>query len=146
MIIGDAYGPIVGSMLSEIYKKEIEEKKIKIIGDLNNSITYSTIKKMDLKFEKDDIIIVIDAALSNKKDIGKIIINSGYIKIGEALNRKRKINSDIKIKAIVAEDKGTKIGNYISLKNVKKEEVVKLAIKTIEKINKKFNKKNNKIV
>lgn len=146
MIIGDAYGPIVGSMLSEIYKKEIEEKNIKIIGDLNNSITYSTIKKMDLKFEKDDVIIVIDAALSNKKDIGKIIINSGYIKIGEALNRKRKINSDIKIKAIVAEDKGNKIGNYISLKNVKKEEVVKLAIKTIEKINKKFNKKNNKIV
>lgn len=146
MIIGDAYGPIVGSMLSEIYKKEIEEKKIKIIGDLNNSITYSTIKKMDLKFERDDVIIVIDAALANKKDIGKIIINSGYIKIGEALNRKRKINSDIKIKAIVAEDKGTKIGNYISLKNVKKEEVVKLAIKTIEKINKKFNKKNNKIV
>lgn len=146
MITGDSYGPIVGSLLSEIYKKDIEKGKIKIIGNLDDSVTYSTLKKVNFKYNYDDIIIVIDAALGNKKDIGKIIVSYGNIKIGSALYKNKKIKSDIKIKAIVAENKGRKLGNYINLKKVNKEDVVRMALKTVVKINNKFKDVNNEVV
>lgn len=109
---GDALGPLVGSIL----KKCIISRKINIIGDYNNPLTYK--KMLELNIVK-KTNIYIDSALGNLLDIGKIIVNKKQIIPGKALNKQYiTLKSGISIKAIVGENKQNSILNIMELNKI----------------------------
>ena len=118
LIIGDAFGPIVGSILQNTIGKS---NKIKIIGNLDDCITYDNIKEKikDInKMYSDDIIVVLDSAISNKSDIGKVFVQNRGLKYGESLKKKNESIGNISIKAVVCEQSNNSINNFNNLKTV----------------------------
>ena len=59
-IVGDSFGPIIG----EILKRNVKDRKIKVIGDLTNNINAKNLK--NIKYNWDNpYVISIDSALSD---------------------------------------------------------------------------------
>lgn len=116
MIIGDAFGPVVGSILKKCFNKNDE---IEILGNLEDVITYSNIKeKFKPNTYKNDLIIVIDSALSSKSNIGKIFIQNRGLRYAESLKKNNNMIGDISIKAVVGENSNNNIINFNNLQNV----------------------------
>ena len=115
-IVGDSIGPLIGKNI-----KFLEDKYIKIYGDLDNTINFRNAKEIITEiyeqFEK-PYIITIDAALGSKDNIGQIILNKGYIKIGKALEKNICFYSNINIKCIVGKSTNLKISNINELNKV----------------------------
>lgn len=127
-IIGDCFGPLVGSKLKNLLK---EEKNIKVIGDMefpvNSKNIYKTIKMIDNNY-KDSFIVSIDSAISNFNLTGNIFITNDGIAMGEGINKKMLKVGDIGIKACV----GTKCEKTIE--NIKKlEKVPKILIEQLSR-------------
>lgn len=125
-VTGDSLGPIVGSNI----QKFIDSKKIsniEVIGNLEKNLNNTNIEEYTEKLE--DIIIVIDSAISNTYDIGQIIIDEKNIKAREALDNGKDINSNINIKCIVAKNFENDETNFLMLQNVKLGIVLNLAEK-----------------
>lgn len=121
MIIGDAFGPVVGSILKKYFR---ENHEIKILGDLEDVITFSNIKeKFKPKIYKHDLIIVIDSALSSKSNIGKVFIQNRGLKYAESLKKNNEMIGDISIKAVVGENSNNSIINFNNLQNVSLERI-----------------------
>lgn len=98
-IIGDSLGPIIGSKL-----KCLENEFIHIYGTIEQNLNFMNAKMIIEKINsiyENPYIITIDAALSNKGRIGDITIETGYIKIGKALEKSLCFYSNINIKCIV---------------------------------------------
>ena len=117
-IIGDAFGPVVGSVLK---KNLLTENNVQVLGDLNQCITYDNINKtMDLlsKNCKANFIIVLDSALACKNDIGKVFIQNRGLKYAESLRKNNSIIGNISIKAVVGENTFNSFENFNNLKNV----------------------------
>ena len=116
-VIGDSFGPSVGENL----KKCMQTKKnIKVIGDYENIICYANIEKIIKKIKqsyKRSLIIVLDSALSNESDIGKIFIQNRGLKYAEGLGKKNNIIGNISIKAVVGKNCNNCIKNFKQLKN-----------------------------
>ena len=55
-------------------------------------------------FNEEPFLIAIDAALSNKNNIGKIIVTPNGMNVGRGLNKKSIYVGDISIKGIVTKD------------------------------------------
>lgn len=121
MLVGDAFGPVVGSILKKCFSKNNE---VNIIGDLENVITYSNIKE---KFKSEDyknhLIVVIDSALSTKSNIGKVFIQNRGLKYAESLKKNNKLIGDISIKAVVGENSNDSFINFNNLQNVSLERI-----------------------
>ena len=124
-VTGDSLGPIVGSNL-EKYVKKNNIKNIKVIGNLENNLSNTNINKIE---NNNGIRIVIDSAISNTYDIGDIIIDKSPIKIRQALNSSKDINSDIAIKCIVGKNFEDSSENFLMLQNIKIGIVLNLAEK-----------------
>ena len=77
-IIGDSFGPVVGSVL-ENDKRNIREKfnlNISVIGTIRKPLLYKKIEKEIRNIDKRRFckIIVVDSALGSKSNIGKVLI------------------------------------------------------------------------
>lgn len=125
-LAGDSLGPLVGNEL-----KCIENEFVKVYGCINENVDFlnakTIIEEIYLKY-KSPYIITIDAALSNREHIGKIYLSDGYIKIGNALQKSICFYSNINIKCVVGEySRFDNKKNILSLNNVRKEEIYKMA-------------------
>lgn len=128
-IIGDCFGPLVGTKLEEKLA-QTNIFNIQIYGTLNNNITYSNIYETLNKIYKENdkpYIIVIDAALSSKEDIGKIYINNGKTILGKGLNKTKIEVGNMSLKAVVGKDYKIPTYNFIILQNVSLKTVINLS-------------------
>ncbi len=125
-IVGDSLGPLIGSFIE---KNKQKYKNVKVIGTIENPIRYKDIDK--IKREKSQHIIVIDSALGNEKNIGKLLINDSYLNAGTSINLGKKINGDIIIKGIVGKNHNNEKLNLVELKKVKYETINEIASRII---------------
>ena len=142
-IIGDSFGPIVGTLLKKNFEKS---NTVKIIGDLKEAMTYSKIEEnIDYIKEKysNSLIVVLDAALSDKHDIGKIFIQNRGLRYAESLHKQNNFLGNISIKAVVGEDMNNNIQNFKTLKNVSFEQVKSMSDIVSKGIIDVMNKKEN---
>ncbi len=117
-IIGDAFGPVVGTVLKDNLPKN---NNVQVLGDLKQCITYDNINKnvqLITSNYQANLIIVLDSALSYKNDIGKVFIQNRGLKYAESLEKKNSVIGNISIKAVVGENKFNKLDNFQNLKNV----------------------------
>ncbi len=123
-VIGDCIGPITGSLL----KSKINSENI--YGDLDENLTFNNINKkiseINSKF-KNPFIIAVDAALSDKKNIGKIFIEDGGILIGKGLNKRKRKVGNIGIKVVVGKDYNDNDLNFKTLQNVSLNQIIYLS-------------------
>ena len=116
LILGDSIGPFVGTKL-----KTIENDYIQVYGELSNTINFKNGKDIInniYKNYKKPYVITIDATLSNSKNIGEIVLNKGYIKIGKAFDKSICFYSNININCIVGNKYNTKEKNILELNKI----------------------------
>lgn len=116
-IIGDAFGPLVGYKLNYLFKNE---DNVEIIGNLENKICLHNIEKIvqDIKNTYEiPFVISIDAAFSNKMNIGEIVVSKNSINVGSGLNRKNIYVGDMSIKGVVSKNLNNPKYNFKSLQN-----------------------------
>lgn len=116
-IIGDAFGPLVGYKLNYLFKNE---DNVEIIGNLENKICFHNIEKIvqDIKNTYEiPFVISIDAAFSNKMNIGEIVVSKNSINVGSGLNRKNIYVGDMSIKGVVSKNLNNPKYNFKSLQN-----------------------------
>lgn len=117
-IIGDSFGPVVGTVLKKILR---QNKNVTVIGDILNCITYKEIKSnMNIINNKypNSLIIVIDSALADRSNIGKVYIQNRGLKYAESLRKNNEIIGNMSIKAVVGENCFDNAKNFYNLKNV----------------------------
>lgn len=119
-IIGDCFGPLVGSKLKELLES-YNIYNINVYGTLNKNVNYTNVQKI-MKIinnrHPNPYIIVIDAALSRKENIGKVYIEEGKTILGKGLNKNRIEIGDLSIKAVVGKDYKLPKYNFSSLQNI----------------------------
>lgn len=127
-ITGDAFGPLVGDKLQKLFKNHYNN--ISVEGTLEKTISATNIegkvKEIYNKYKK-PCIIAIDSALSNKEDIGKIIVTDTKMKFGKGTNKRMITVGDISIKGIVAQNYKIARYNFSTLQNTSLNLVMKLA-------------------
>ena len=146
-IIGDAFGPVVGSVL----KKNLPiDSSVQVLGDLRECITYENVNRIiDLLSVnyKANLIVVLDSALSCKNDIGKIFVQNRGLKYAESLKKRNFRIGNISIKAVVGENTYNSLDNFNNLKNVSLAEIERMcnivSNGIIEVMNKKVNNGKN---
>ena len=115
-VIGDCFGPLVGSKLKHFFS---QEENIEVIGDIENIVSiknvYSIINQIQ---EEEAFVIAIDAALSCNNRIGTIIVNQNKMNIGSGINKENLYIGDISIKGIVAKDFKNSKHNFNALQNM----------------------------
>lgn len=116
-VIGDCFGPLVGYKL----KYFLENKKyIDVCGGLDYIICRHNILSIvnDIKNTyKRPFFIAVDSAISNKVNIGKIIVSKNSMYIGSSLNKKDIYVGDMSIKGIVSKDLNNSKYNFKLLQN-----------------------------
>ena len=86
-IIGDSFGPAVGSRLKQKFEKA---KDIEIIGNLEDAFTYDKIEDNVQHMRElypNCLMVAIDSALSEKVNVGKIFIQNRGLKYAESLKK-----------------------------------------------------------
>ena len=121
-IIGDSFGPFVGSKLEELFKGH-NYYNINVCGTLSNNINHENIERIIDKIEQNTGIIIIDAALSEKENVGNIYVSNTKTTLGKGLAKNSLKIGDISIKTAVAKD--YKIP-YINLKSLQNASVCKI--------------------
>lgn len=97
-----------------------QEENIKVIGSLERIVCAHNILKVidDAKnIYKDSFIIAIDAALSNKGEIGKIKVSKNTMNVGSGISKKNIYVGDMSIKGIVSKDLRNPKYNFKLLQN-----------------------------
>lgn len=125
-ITGDCFGPLVGTKLIELLK-EYNYSNINIYGSLSQNLSYENISEIIKNINKKSIIIVIDAALSKKENIGKIFVSNTKTVLGKSLERAQIEIGDISIKSVVAKDYKIAKCNFKALQNISLSGVMTLA-------------------
>ena len=128
-LIGDSFGPLVGSKLEKMLEM-YSIFNINIYGTLKKNINYTNIGKYINKIKKDHpnaCIVVIDAALSKEINIGKIYVQRQKITIAKSLNKSKIEVGDISIKAVVGKNYKISKYNFLCLQNISLNEVINLS-------------------
>lgn len=124
-VIGDCFGPLVGSKLKHYFS---QEENIEVIGDIENIVSiknvYSIINQIK---EQEAFVIAIDAALSCNNKIGTIIVNQNKMNIGSGINKRNLYIGDISIKGIVAKDFKNPKHNFNTLQNMPLSVIIDMA-------------------
>lgn len=124
-VIGDCFGPLVGSKLKHFFS---QEENIEVIGDIENIVSlknvYSIINQIQ---EQEAFVIAIDAALSCNNKIGTIIVNQNKMNIGSGINKRNLYIGDISIKGIVAKDLKNPKHNFNTLQNMPLSVIIDMA-------------------
>ena len=119
-ITGDCFGPLVGTNL----KRMLENSNIfniTIYGTLIKNVNYSNIEQVIRTIQtkhSNPSIVVIDAALSKKENIGNVYIEEGKTILGKGLNKSRIEVGDLSIKAVVGKDYKIPAYNFSILQNI----------------------------
>lgn len=127
-ITGDAYGPIVGEKLEKYFKNFYNN--IRVVGTLEKTVSGINLEKEIKEIYntyKNPCIIAIDAALSIKEDIGKIVVTNKKMQFGKGTNKKVIETGEISIKGIVAKDCKMPKYNFNELQTTSLNIVMKLA-------------------
>lgn len=98
--VGDSLGPLVGTLI------DINDNKIYKYGSLNTPITAKEvpyIANFIKKAHPDSFIIVVDAALGKKQDIGQIKVLKEGIRPGLGVNKNLPTIGDASIIGIIGE-------------------------------------------
>jgi len=101
-ITGDCFGPIVGAKLKKKFLNS--NKSANVYGTLENPVVSTNLESNIKKIYNENIspfIIAIDAALSNKENIGKIIVESKPMETGKGIKKHNFKIGNISIKAII---------------------------------------------
>lgn len=128
-IIGDCIGPLVGSKLMDLFK-DYNILNINIYGTLTENINYINVKNVIERIEKhhkDACVIVVDAALSKKENIGKIFVSNSKTVLGRGINKNKIQIGDISVKAVVGRDLKVSRYNFKSLQSTSLGFVMKLS-------------------
>ena len=142
-IVGDAFGPVVGSVLKNNLS---DNKNIEILGDLKECVTYNDVDNVVKLLGGDydnNLIIVLDSALSRKNDVGKVFVQDRGLKYAESLKKRNSVIGDISIKAVVAENVNDSVSNFQNLKNASFKEIHKMCNLVSNGIIEVMNKKEN---
>lgn len=146
-IIGDSFGPVVGSVLK---KRLSDSKNVKVIGDLDNVVTYNEINECKIylnKYCNDSLVIVLDSALSKHNDIGKVYIQNRGLRYAESLKKENDVIGNVSIKAVVGENKFNNITNFKNLQQASLQNIHNMSNIVsngiIEVLNKKVNNGKN---
>ena len=126
-IVGDAFGPVVGSVLKRTFSNT---EKIKVVGDLKNTVTYNNVSYYTgvlNNLYKNNLMIVIDSALANRAEIGKVFIQNRGLKYAESLKKHNTTIGNISIKAVVGENVNNSIENFKNLNNVSIEKIKEMS-------------------
>lgn len=126
-VIGDSFGPLVGYKLKYLFRNE---ENIKVIGNLDNIICAHNILKIINNINssyKDSFIIAIDAALSNRNNIGKIIVSKNRMNVGNSFNKKNIYVGDVSIKGVVSKNLNNSKYNFKLLQNTPLNTVMNMA-------------------
>lgn len=126
---GDCFGPLVGSKLEELLKN-YNIFNINIYGTLTENVNYTNIDKILEIIKKKHLnpyIIVIDAALSKKENIGKVYIDRGKTILGKGLNKNKIEIGNLSIKAVVGKDYKLPKHNFSTLQNISLNMVIRLS-------------------
>lgn len=127
-VTGDAFGPLVGEKLNTLFKNFYNN--IYVFGTLENTICGTNLEKrlQDIyQNYKNPCIIAIDSALSNKDDIGKIVVTDQKMRLGKGVGKNIILAGNISIKGVVARDYKIPKYNFSSLQNTSLNLVMKLA-------------------
>ena len=126
-VIGDSFGPLVGYKLKYLFRNE---ENIKVIGSLDNVICthniLNIIKKINNTYEN-SFVVAIDAALSNRNNIGKIIVSKNRMNVGNVLNKKNIYVGDVSIKGVVSKNLNNPKFNFRLLQNTPLNTVMNMA-------------------
>lgn len=96
-IIGDAVGPLVGTLLKEY------NINANVIGEFDNLVNATNIHHIVNTLNTEDFIIAIDVCVTSKREyIGCIIIDNEKLYPGSGLGKKLPGFGDLTIKAVVA--------------------------------------------
>lgn len=117
-VTGDSFGPLVGYKLNYLFK---EEENIKVIGTLENPVCSHNILNVINDINNtycNPFLIAIDAAFSNKNNIGKIVVTKNSMNVGSGLNKKNLYIGDMSIKGIVSKDTRNPKYNFKLLQNI----------------------------
>ena len=131
-IIGDSLGPLIGSFL-KYYNNVTEDAKLDVQGTMEEPIGYKKINNIFMEQEYSNIII-IDSALGNEKNIGKILIDNSSLYAGKGVNRGKEIYGDIVIRGIVAKNHNDVQENIRELSKVKSNIIEEMASKIVTTI------------
>jgi len=116
-VIGDSFGPLVGYKLQYLFK---DEENIKVIGDLNNIICIHNISRIITNIKNtypDSFLIAIDAALSNRNNIGEIMVSKDKINVRSCFSKNNIYVGDMSIKAVVSKNLRNPKYNFKLLQN-----------------------------
>lgn len=115
-VIGDCFGPLVGSKLKHYFS---QEENVEVIGDIENIVSIKNVYSIINQIQKQEaFVIAIDAALSCNNKIGTIIVNQNKMNIGSGINKRNLYIGDISIKGIVAKDFKNPKRNFNALQNM----------------------------
>lgn len=126
---GDSFGPLVGTKLQELLG-ENNIYNINIYGTLNENVCYTNAKeKIEVinKVHKNACVIVIDAALSNEENIGKIFVHKEKTILGKGLYKSKIEIGNISIKAVVGKSYRLSKYNFTTLQNVSLNTIINLS-------------------
>lgn len=116
-ITGDSFGPLVGYKLEYLFR---DEENIEVIGSLDNIISAKNISKIMEDINNTyqaPFLIAIDAALSNKSSIGRIVVSRDSMNVGSGFNRNNMYVGDMSVKGIVSKDLKNPKYNFKLLQN-----------------------------
>lgn len=128
-LIGDSFGPLVGSKLEKLLES-YNIFNIDIYGTLDENVCYTNVEKCLLKIKNEHpnaCITVIDAALSKKINIGKIFVNRQKTILAKGLNKSKVEVGDISIKAVVGKNYNLSKYNFLSLQNISLNDIINLS-------------------
>lgn len=126
-VIGDSFGPLVGYKLKYLFRNE---ENIKVIGSLENTVCAHNISKIISEINemyKDSFLIAIDAAFSNKNNIGQVLVSRNSINVGSGFNRNNICIGDISIKGIVSKSFNNPKYNFKLLQNTRLNLIMSMA-------------------
>lgn len=124
-ITGDCFGPIVGYKL-----QENNNLKLNVYGTLEKPVNAlnlkDKIKEIYINYEN-PYIVAIDAALSKKENIGKIIINNNFLQAGNGIKNCSINIGNISIRAVIGKKEETVKKNMEKLQNTSLNMIMNLA-------------------
>lgn len=126
---GDCFGPIVGSKLKELLAN-YNIFNINIYGNLEENISCTNVERVIQTIKNrhpNACIIVIDAALSKRENIGKIFVSREKTMLGKGLNKNKIEIGDLSIRAVVGKNNKLPYYNFAVLQNVSLNDVIKMA-------------------
>ena len=117
-IIGDSFGPLVGYKLKNLFT---ENEDIEIIGDLENIVSLSNVESIIANIYntyETPFVIAIDSAVSNRREIGNIIVTNTKMNVAGMYTNRKILVGDISIKGVVSRDLKNIENNLKLLQNI----------------------------